>query len=68
MLNTMMENENKRFANISIPFAILFIRKLIAQINILFSLIEGTCLIYINKRNNPLLSKCTLKYPVYCEV
>ena len=36
MLNTMMENENKRFANISIPFVILFIMKLIAQINILF--------------------------------
>ena len=35
MLNTMIENENKRFANISIPFVILFIMKLIAQINIL---------------------------------
>ena len=30
MLNTMMENENKRFANISIPFVIFFIMKLIA--------------------------------------
>ena len=37
MLNIMMENENKRFANISIPFLTLFIIKLIAQINILFS-------------------------------
>ena len=36
MLNTMMENENKRFANISIPFLKLFTMKLIAQINILF--------------------------------
>ena len=36
MLNNMMENENKRFANISIPFLILFITKLNAQINILF--------------------------------
>ena len=35
MLNTIMENENKRFANISIPFIILFIIRLIAQINIL---------------------------------
>ena len=32
----MMENENKRFANISISFFILFIMKLIAQINVLF--------------------------------
>ena len=37
MLNTMMENENKRFASISIPFRILFIMKFIAQIKILFS-------------------------------
>ena len=37
MLNTMMENENKRFASISIPFLILFIMKLIAQSKILFS-------------------------------
>ena len=36
MLNTMMENENKRLANISITFVILFIIKLIAQINVLF--------------------------------
>ena len=35
MLNAMMENENKRFADISISFVILFIVKLIAQINIL---------------------------------
>ena len=34
-LNTMMKNENERFANISIPFLALFIMKLIAQINIL---------------------------------
>ena len=38
MLNTMMEYENKRFADISIPFLILFIMKLIAQINILLFL------------------------------
>ena len=36
MLNTMMEKENKRFSNISIPFLRLFMMKLIAQINILF--------------------------------
>ena len=36
MLNTVLENENKRFANISIPFVILFVMKLIEQINILF--------------------------------
>ena len=36
LLNTMMESENKCFANISIPFNILFIMKLIAQINALF--------------------------------
>ena len=36
MLNTMMENGNKFFANISISFLILFIMKLIAQIKILF--------------------------------
>ena len=34
MLNTVMENENKRFASISIPFLILFIMKLIAQIKV----------------------------------
>ena len=34
--NTMMEDESKRFANISIPFVILFIMKLVAQINVLF--------------------------------
>ena len=37
MLNTMMENENKRFANISIPFVILFTMKFVTQIKILFS-------------------------------
>ena len=31
-----MKNENKHFTNISISFLILFIMKLIAQINILF--------------------------------
>ena len=36
MLKTMMENENKQFTNIWIPFLILFIMKLIIQINILF--------------------------------
>ena len=36
MLYTMIENENKRFTNISIPFVIPFIMKLIAQFNILF--------------------------------
>ena len=36
MLSTMMENEDKRFTNISIPFLILFVMKMIAQINILF--------------------------------
>ena len=36
MLNTMMKSESKRFANISIPFLILFITKSIAQIDILF--------------------------------
>ena len=36
MLNTLMENENKRFTNISIPLVILFVMKPIAQINILF--------------------------------
>ena len=68
MLNAMMENENKGFANIIIPFVILFIMKLIAQINIVFFKIKGTCLKYINTRNNPLLSKSTLKYLVYCQV
>ena len=38
MLNTMMENENKRFARILIPFLILSTMKLVAQIKILFSL------------------------------
>ena len=38
VLNTMIDNENKRFTNISISFLILFIMKLIAQINILFFL------------------------------
>ena len=33
-LNSMMKNENERFANISIRFLALFIMKLIAQINI----------------------------------
>ena len=54
MLNTTMENENKRFASISIPFLILFMMKLMAQI-------EDICLKYTNKRNNSLLSKSTLK-------
>ena len=36
MLHTMMENEIKRFANISIPFLVLFIMKLIFQIHVLF--------------------------------
>ena len=39
MLNTMMENKNKYFCNkknISVPFLILFIMKLIAQIKIYF--------------------------------
>ena len=36
MLNTKMENETKRFADISIPFVVLFIMKLISQIDILF--------------------------------
>ena len=36
MVNVMMENENKSFTNISIPFVILYIMKLIAQINVLF--------------------------------
>ena len=34
MLNAMMENENKRFAGISIPFLMIFIMKLITQIKI----------------------------------
>ena len=42
--------------------------KLIAQINILFfQKTEVTFLKYINTRNNQLLSKSTLKYPVYCQ-
>ena len=69
MLNTVMENENKLFASISILFLKLFIMKLIAQIKILFfPEIEGICLKYTNKRNNPLLSKSALKYLVYCQV
>ena len=36
MLNTIMENESKRFANVSILFLIRFIMRLIAQINIHF--------------------------------
>ena len=36
MSNTMMENENKLFASISIPFVILFIMKLTGQTKILF--------------------------------
>ena len=72
MLNTMMVNENKRFANTSIPFVILFIMKLIAQINILFfpklKVLAWSDLKYINKRNHPLLSKSKLKYLVYCQV
>ena len=60
-----MENENKRFANILIPLVLLFMMKLIAQINIFFPQIEGTCLKHKNKRYNPLLSKSTLKYLVY---
>ena len=36
MLHTMMENENKRFTNISVPFLILLKVKLISQTNILF--------------------------------
>ena len=63
MLNTMMENENKLFASISILFLILFIMKLIAQIKI-----EGICLKYTNKNNNPLLSKSALKYLVSSQV
>ena len=68
MLNTMTENENKCFTNISIFLLILFIIKLIARINIPFFLIEGTCPKYINTRNNPLLSRSTLKYLVYYQV
>ena len=36
MLNTMMENENKLSASISILFLILFIMKMIVQIKIYF--------------------------------
>ena len=47
MLNTMMENENKRFASISVPFLTLFIMKLIPQIKVLFSpQIKHLCLKY----------------------
>ena len=68
MLNTMMENENKHFASISIPFLILFTMKLIAQIKTLYSLNLSICLKYTNKINNPLLSKSTLKCLVYFQV
>ena len=61
MLNYMMENENKYFASVSMSFLIFFTMKLIAQFNFFF-------LKYTNKRNNPLLSKSTLKYLVYCQV
>ena len=61
MLNIMIENENKRFANHSIRFLILSIMKLISQINIL--LFPKLKVSY-----NPLLSKSTLKYLVYCQV
>ena len=62
MLNTIMENENKLFASISILFLKLFKMKLIAQIKIYI------CLKYTNKRNNALLSKSALEYLVYCQV
>ena len=69
MLNTIMENENKLFASISILFLKLFIMKLIAKIMILFfPEIEVIYLKYANKRKNPLLSKSALKYLVYCLV
>ena len=69
MLNTMMENENKRFASISTLFLILFIMILIAQIKTLFfPSIESICLKYTNKRNNPLLSKSRLENVVCCQV
>ena len=68
MLNDMMENENKRLASISITFLILFIMKLIAQIKIMIIKIEGICLKYTNERNNPLLSKSTLKNQLCCLV
>ena len=50
MLNTMMQNENKRFTNISISFLVLFIMKLIAQINVLFFPKLSAFLKYINKK------------------
>ena len=60
MLSTTIENENKCFANISIPFIILFLMKLIAQVNIIFFLkLKVLVLKYICKRNNPILSKFT---------
>ena len=69
MLNSMMENENKRFASISIPFHTLFIMKLIPQIKVLFSpQIKHLCLKYTIQRINPLLSKSKLKYLVFCQV
>ena len=66
MLNAMMKNENKRFTNTSIPLCILFIVKLIAQINALFFL--NCRYFYVNKINNTLLSKSTLKYLVCFQV
>ena len=36
MLNTVMENENNRFASISILFLMLFMTKLIDQFKMLF--------------------------------
>ena len=67
MLNTMMGNENKRFANISIVYT--FYNKIDCPSYILFPpKLKVTCLKYINKRNNPLLSNSTLKYLVYYQV
>ena len=37
MLNIMMENENNRFANISIPFVILFIYFVFIYFYVLFT-------------------------------
>ena len=48
MLNTMMENGNKHFANILIPSVKLFIIKLIAQINIIFFLNWRYLSYYVN--------------------
>ena len=58
ILNTIMESENKRLDNISIPFVILLWR------NWLSKLIYFFFLKYINKRNNPLPSKSMWKYLV----